>query len=202
MRKSTYCNQCKLYICVCDKLKQVQTSIEFVVFRHWKETLRSSNSVRIAALCMPNLRVIEYPSEEAENFKFDNANDILLFPSTSQEASQVSPKRIIVLDGNWKQARRMYKRIQGLSELACVQLHPAVLPPPRIRKPPFDGAMSTMETISQAVKRFETPEQGQALDLNLTHWVHRVCQITGVHGVPKPGQSISDLRVKESYNNE
>ena len=44
--------------CICPILPIVQTRTEFLILRHIRETERPSNTGRLAALAMPNARII------------------------------------------------------------------------------------------------------------------------------------------------
>ncbi len=74
------------------------------------------------------------------------------------------PKTLVVLDGSWRQARRMSRRIKELRHLPRVSLLPASDETKRIRKPPHSWTMATLEAIARAVAMFEGEDKGAQLD--------------------------------------
>ncbi|TNE43233.1 MAG: DTW domain-containing protein [Deltaproteobacteria bacterium] len=74
------------------------------------------------------------------------------------------PKTLVVLDGSWRQARRMSRRITELRHLPRVSLLPASDDTERIRKPPHAWTMATLEAIARAVAMFEGDDKGEQLD--------------------------------------
>lgn len=79
-------------------------------------------------------------------------------------STRPKPKTLVVLDGSWRQARRMSKRITALRHLPRVSLLPDPEGTERIRKPPHAWTMATLEAIARAVEMFEGPEPGAQLD--------------------------------------
>ena len=133
MMLSQPCKRCWLQSCICHALEPVHTNLEFVVIRHWKESKKSSNSARIADICLPNLRVVEYPNEIDEITDIDPLTDAVLYPPKDQyPIMKAPPKRLFVLDGSWKQARKMRNRIKVIKPLPSIALYPSSSPPPRI----------------------------------------------------------------------
>src|SRR6202012_3889139 len=117
---SGHCARCllQLEICVCAVLPRVETRTELVLVRHVTELYLTSNTGRFAVLSLPNSRLLSYGGGPA----FDVAaigepGTALLYCSGAPRPLDFVPKRLIVLDGSFRQARRMYKRVPELRAL-------------------------------------------------------------------------------------
>jgi DTW domain-containing protein len=173
------------------------------VIRHRKESLKASNSARIADICLRKSAIVDHPFPENYRLDLNPEQDLLVFvPATEGKSPPIpaQPKRLIFLDGSWKQTRRMFRRIPGLDSLGCVQLRPSLTPPPRVRAPPFPGGMSTMESIAAALAEMECPQKARTLEKALSIWMEQVWKSAGIRMPPSPGKSIRDARNEENGN--
>jgi DTW domain-containing protein YfiP len=84
-----------------------------------------------------------------------------------------------VLDGSWSLARRMFLHIEELRGLPILSLPPPKIAPQRLRKPPREDGMSTLEAISAAVKLLEGEEVARPLDELFEQMVERVLAVRG-----------------------
>ncbi|HEY2404388.1 MAG TPA: tRNA-uridine aminocarboxypropyltransferase [Polyangiaceae bacterium] len=162
---SGHCTRCLLNqsICVCAALPTVMARTEIVLIRHVAERWLTSNSGRFAALALPNARVLEYGGGEPFNeSEIELAGSAVLF-HTGTPALSVMPRRLIVLDASFRQASRMYKRIDALRALPVLSLPAAREPPARLRAPPHAAGMSTLEAVASALARLEGEELAQPL---------------------------------------
>lgn len=158
-----HCTICllQLEICVCDVLPRVETRTEIVLLRHRTERLMTSNTGRFAALSLPNSRIVEYGGGEAfEAFEVGPLvapDTALLYCSGPARPLPFVPRRLVVLDGSFRQARRMYKRIPELRELPELSLRAPLIRPTRLRQPTQAEGMSTIEAIAAALSALEGP---------------------------------------------
>jgi DTW domain-containing protein YfiP len=158
---SGVCPRCFLKIgsCLCAELPRIDSSIEFVIVRHIKEDWLTSNTARLAALILTKARIVKYGNEEP----FDDSllcgdGTWLLYPGSHQTPTQPLPRRFVVLDGTFRQARRMYKRISALRALPELALSAPSHQPHRLRNPPRVDGLSTIEAIAMVLGRFESPD--------------------------------------------
>jgi DTW domain-containing protein YfiP len=158
------------HLCLCDSVEVVQTTIRFLVIRHYKEAYRTTNTVRLAALAMPSMEIHDYGSLDVS---FDPsvipADAWLLFPADGEHPTvrpgiDLVPSCMVVLDGTWRQARRIANRIPQLANLKRFSPPPALTEPRRTRKPPHPGGMATIEAIARAIEVLEGPESAAPLD--------------------------------------
>jgi DTW domain-containing protein YfiP len=153
-------------LCLCAQVPRLDTRTEFLVIRHNKEKEKSTNTVRMAALALVRCQVLTYgaPGQPFDASVLEGPDTWLLFPDTQPPDPQAPPpKRLIVLDGNWGQARRMVQRLPVLRRMPGLALPP---PPPntrRLRRPPNADGMSTLEAMAGAVALLEGEEKAQQL---------------------------------------
>lgn len=160
------CPRCFLKIgsCLCSELPRIDSNIEFVIVRHIKEDWLTSNTARLAALILTKTRIVKYGDEEPFDDSLLSGNGTwLLYPGPHQTARHTLPRRFVVLDGTFRQARRMYKRISALRALPELSLSAPIRQPPRLRNPPRVDGLSTIEAIATVLGRFESPDIAEQL---------------------------------------
>lgn len=175
-------------LCLCAEVPSVSTRTELLVIRHHKESLKSTNTARMAALAMPRCRIISYgsPGEPFDASVLEAPDTWLLFPHTQKAPVPAGPPpaRLIILDGSWGQARRMVQRVPALRRLPGLKLPP---PPPytrRLRRSPHPDAMSTMEAIAGAVAHLEGEDVAVPLYALYELMIDRVMMSRGQMAMP------------------
>ena len=157
---SRYCSQCgkSLKACICEWIQSLASNVELVILQHPTETNRPMGTARILRLSLENSYLFE-----GENFtQHSELNKLLdeqgcqhfvLYPgevSVSHEevakaASREGKVRIILLDGTWKKAYKMWQLSENLQALPLVRLPENLQGNYRIRKAPSDNSLSTVE---------------------------------------------------------
>jgi DTW domain-containing protein len=158
---SGHCPRCLLAfeICVCSVLPRVEARTEIVLVRHITERLLTSNTGRFAALALPKSKILAYGGGETfDASPLCAAGSALLYCSGPARPLPFVPARLIVLDGSFRQARRMYKRVPELRQLPEFSLPAPRVTPTRLRKPTLPEGMSTLEAIAAALSALEGPE--------------------------------------------
>ncbi|HEX3777552.1 MAG TPA: tRNA-uridine aminocarboxypropyltransferase [Polyangiaceae bacterium] len=179
---SGHCPRCvlKSEICVCADLPRVETRTEFVLVRHVTELLLTSNTGRFAALSLPNSRLLAYGGgAEFDATEIAEPGSALLYCSGAPRQLGFVPKRLIVLDGSFRQARRMYKRVAALRDLPELTLPAPEIAPTRLRQPTHTGGMSTLEAIALALSALEGREVAAPLFLLQAELVRRADYLRG-----------------------
>lgn len=157
------CPRCRLDpgLCLCGDVVRVETKSRFVILRHMNESRRRTNSGRIAALALSNGELVDR-RERGDELDFEPPPGAwLLFPGGHTPASPAPPAAVVVLDGTWREAKRMFIRVPALQRLPRLSLGPPA-PTLRLRKPPSYG-MATLESIAHAVEALEGPEKARPL---------------------------------------
>ena len=163
----THCFNCFLRreICVCPILPSVPTQTEFLILRHIWEAHRPSNTGRLVTLAMPNSRIIDCGGGDRTGFSFLNSEELrapdtwLLWPDGHDgqrgDKDFRVPRRIVVLDATWHQARRLFRRTPLLQRMPRLAL-PAPAPDrKRLRNQRRADGMSTLEAVAAAVAVLE-----------------------------------------------
>jgi DTW domain-containing protein YfiP len=174
----------------------VPTRTRVVVLQHPHERLHPFGTARLVGLCMPNAEVhtaygglagvlrcqVPLPADVAVLFPHASAQDLEALPAAEH------PSTLVVLDGTWTQARRLYRDNPWLEQLRHVRLHPAAPSRYRIRREPRADYVSTIEAIVQALTIVEpdTPGLPRLLDA-FDHMVDQ--QIEHLASVPRHGRS-------------
>lgn len=141
-----------------------------MIVRHHTEQFRSSNSGRLANLALPNSEIIEYG--DAHDGRSDPAKLVfpdgawLLFPAgdMTEVAPDPPPRHLIVLDATWAQARKMYRKLDGLRGVPILRLPDEAMPVARLRQSPGVGRVSTIEAIARALRMLEGEEPAAGLE--------------------------------------
>jgi DTW domain-containing protein len=158
------CERCRLDppLCLCGDIRRIETRTRFVILRHGHESRRRTNSARIAALAMTNFELADRAEREGRMEFEPQPGAWVLYPGADllpQDA--LLPATVVVLDGTWRESKRMFQCVPALQRLPRLSLPP---PPPtaRLRTPPSTG-MATLEAIAHAVERLEGAETARPL---------------------------------------
>lgn len=164
-----------LTACICEALPSVVTRTRIVIVRHARELVKPSGTARIAALALPGAEIIEYRDEQGDTPAWVRAlhpdpervlgpdavaerlralpSPHLLFPTG--RTSRVAPPTLVILDGTWRQARQMFRRIPGVPALPTVSLDSTAASVARLRNAFRAEERSTLEAIADAIAMLE-----------------------------------------------
>ena len=157
---SRYCSQCgkSLKACICEWIQSLTSNVELVILQHPTETNRPMGTARILRLSLENIYLfvgVNFNKHSELNKLLDEEGyqHFVLYPgevSVSHEevAKAVSSEgkvRIILLDGTWKKAYKMWQLSENLQALPLVRLPENLQGNYRIRKAPSDNSLSTVE---------------------------------------------------------
>jgi DTW domain-containing protein len=174
------CPHCQMGqpFCICDQASQHESPVDWVLLMHSEEILKPTNTGRLLADVLPEhtwafcwdrtappaelvqlledphrLCALVFPGEQAR-----------LAPDLAAEAAH-SQRRLtlLLLDGTWKQARRMCNRSPWLNQLACL-----ALPPSQshygLRKAAHTGCLSTVEAAIGVLHSLQAPAAAALAD--------------------------------------
>ena len=176
------CPRCLLLAayCVCSHIGEARPHRpQILIVRHQWEAWKSTGTARVAGLALANLRIIDMAAENPEPVRAElqQLQDAwLLYPGReSAERLATPPRTLVVLDGTWRQTRKMLRRLPELSRLPRLALESAAPAGPhsRLRESPVPSARSTLESIAAALGQLDSPALGQhLLDLH-RHFVEQ-----------------------------
>lgn len=177
------CPRCYLKqgLCLCSLVPTVQTRMGFVVVRHVLEGFKSTNTARIAALALPGCEVVDFEGRDPALDARLRAlpRPMLLFPDGSPTPPSEPPSHLIILDGTWRQVRRMLRRIEPLGRFPTLSVPAPAQAPRRLRHSPHPEALSTFEAMTAAVGYFEGEEAARPLAALHDEMVERVLKGRG-----------------------
>jgi DTW domain-containing protein YfiP len=166
------CQRCLLLLdfCLCPLIGTAEPSQpQILIVRHHWEAFKSTGTARLAGLALSNLRIIDMAAENPEPVRAELGaleDAWLLYPGGSATpGGGARPTTLVVLDGTWRQTRKMLRRLPELSRLPRLSLSAPSPDEPRdrLREPPEPGARSTLESIADALTALNAPESGQRL---------------------------------------
>ena len=162
-----HCPRCilQLEVCVCVEIPRVESATEILLIRHVTELLLTSNTGRFAALALPNSRLLPYGGGDVFNVAAlaEPGTALLYCSGPATRPLSFVPRRLVVLDGSFRQARRMYKRVPELRALPELTLPAPAITPTRLRRPTLPEGMSTLEAVAAALSLLEGPERAAPL---------------------------------------
>eukprot|EP01120_Amphizonella_sp_Union-15-10_P003454 TRINITY_DN13875_c0_g1_i1.p1 TRINITY_DN13875_c0_g1~~TRINITY_DN13875_c0_g1_i1.p1 ORF type:complete len:321 (+),score=53.29 TRINITY_DN13875_c0_g1_i1:42-1004(+) len=198
--QKNFCGNCwlKKQICICNGIQKFSTKNRLLLFLHYKEYMRSSNTGVLTVLGNPESSTL-YLSGKLEDEKAlkdqieKHPHDtFILFPEpkaitlseflelrkTRYEQSNLTvspdvPLNAIVLDGTWRQVKSLRKRLPD--GIPFVKLSNSQLSINTLRTQSTLGRISTAEAIAELLKELgEDPNEIQKLERLLELRIHAV----------------------------
>ena len=182
LKKHIYCFYCYFHSgqCLCESLKSVDSRVRFTIIMHHREYHLTSNTGRLSRNTLKNckivLRGIENRPINWDKIIDPSEDTYILYPTqdsieaTKENLNPCPSKRVhvIVPDGSWRQASKVYKREKALSGIPCIRL------PNRkyksnyfLRKSPQENYLCTYEAMSKVIEEIESPALARLMDDNL-----------------------------------
>ncbi len=178
--------------CFCQNVTSLDLSTQLVTLMHYRERNISSNTARWANLFLQNS--IFYAHGQADfQIDFNKLQDpsrkyLLLYPKPgSIELSPTflqsisSPISLVVLDGSWRQTRRMVRRIPGLASLCSVTLPSGNPSQYKIRRQTSPDHLSTFEAIARALGIIEGTDIQKFLEEKFDEIIEKEVVLRGWH---------------------
>jgi len=152
--------------CICNQAPTIESPVDILVIRHWKERNKPSNTARLAGIAIPNLRIVDYgaPGTQWDPKTLDIPKPALLFPDPDAPELPYEPQTVVVVDGSWPQARKLVNKLHGLNQMPRIHVPPPTHAPIRLRQPPIPGGMSTIEAIARLMDMMMGKGSGSPLD--------------------------------------
>lgn len=173
--------------CICPSIERVANRTGVFILQHPRERFHAIGTARIARLGLANVRIEscapwtsdpelreQLPVRTALLYPSSHASDLKSLPEEEM------PLHLLVLDGTWVHARKMYEAQTWLHSLRHVRLspdHPSLY---RVRRQPGAGCLSTIEAIVLALRILEPQTTGlEALLRAFCAMVDRQAAYTG-----------------------
>ncbi len=165
-----FCQECDFLKsrCLCDTLKMIPNHLHLIVLQHPSETKHPLNTVRIMKKSFKAVTVIvgeDFTNDLRLNTLLcDSQNKCaLLYPGpdafvlekNSKEAKDKAPTHLLLIDGTWRKAKKIYLLSKNLQRLPSIKLNSEEGSDYRIRKAPTESALSTLEASVHALNILE-----------------------------------------------
>ncbi|MDO6499574.1 tRNA-uridine aminocarboxypropyltransferase [Photobacterium sanguinicancri] len=171
---SRYCEQCgkAKKACICKWIQTIDAKTQLCILQHPSEVNRAIGTARILSLSLANSAMFvgeDFSQHEALNALLDDpTRDVwLVYPSdTSTAITELAAREqnvtqteksltLILLDGTWKKAYKMWQLSTNLHTLPTVNLDNVSSGNYRIRKSPREAGVSTVEAGYLALTALE-----------------------------------------------
>ena len=153
-------------VCLCSTIQRVKTRTRVVILQHPRESDVPINTARLVELQLENaerhvaVKLDEVPALRAR-LSDPTAPAVLLYPGDEAhdlaQAPPAGPVTLVVLDGTWWQAKKLFQQNPELAELPRYSLSPSAPSRYRIRREPELHCISTIEAIGEALTWLEPP---------------------------------------------
>jgi DTW domain-containing protein YfiP len=151
-------------VCICASLRRISTQTRVVILQHPRESDVAINTARLVELQLERaerhvaIKLGEVPALTAR-LNDAAAPPILLYPGPDArdlaEEPPVGPVTLVVLDGTWWQAKKLFQQNPELALLPRYSLSPSSPSRYRIRREPALHCISTIEAIGEALSLLE-----------------------------------------------
>ncbi|HEY8910832.1 MAG TPA: DTW domain-containing protein [Desulfosporosinus sp.] len=174
------CNACGLpsINCICHTSARVRTQAKFWILSSEREFYRPSNTARLLKLINPDSTELfiwertKRPEQLVENIRSEKYAVFVLFPAENEELENRKVKFertdkipvFIILDGTWKEARRIFRKSDFLKSLPIVSIQPTVASNYDLRRGAAEGNLCTIEAAIEIVKMNGELETSQVID--------------------------------------
>ncbi len=177
--------------CLCPFVPKVPNRTHVHILRHHHEALKTTNTARIAALALERVQITEWKPRtppDVDALFADGGQPWVLYPNgTSVDPARERPDTLVVLDGTWKQTRKMLHHHPPLLRLprwGIPERAPAIL---RLRASADPNARSTLEAIAAALAVLDGPEVGEPLLRLHDVMVERILRARGMYPKAQAG---------------
>ncbi|MDC0358830.1 DTW domain-containing protein [Oligoflexia bacterium] len=168
--------------CICDAAPKLATQVHFWILIHPEERFKPTGTARLIKNCLTTSRVITWsrkvPPELAELLARDHVVPCIASPlggsfvefygnALADVVSKNEPHKevaIIILDGTWRQARKMYIKSEYLHGLPLVSVTSKTPSRYTLRKQSGEYHLSTVETAITFLNLGGEVDAASALD--------------------------------------
>lgn len=160
------CEGCRMPkdFCICRFRTETQASVEFWVLMHIEEVNKPTNTARLIGDTLPSTRVFPWqrmrpPEAFVELLKDERYQPFVIFPDdqpdyqqrvvqdypAARAAQQEKIPAFILLDGTWRQARKMFRQSEYLQALPVLPVKSQRKTRYQLRKPACEAHLCTAE---------------------------------------------------------
>jgi DTW domain-containing protein YfiP len=173
------CPDCRVpaVTCICSFRKDIPTSARFWILMHPDELKKPTNTGQLMTDCLPNATIfiwdrLIFPENLINLLRDKKYDPYLIFPDDRPDC-QVRVKEFamdkdkipafLILDGTWKQARKMLRKSEVLQDLPVLPVKTKVKSEYLLRRAADKGMLCTAEVAIELLKLNEEAAAAEAL---------------------------------------
>jgi DTW domain-containing protein len=172
--------------CICEVVPSLKQKTKLVIVRHEREAYKSTGTARVAELALSGVQIVSFGDVAAEaNALLEQTlsrmeSPAVLFPAEDAAPVTKAVGCLVVLDGTWKQTRKMHKKLEVLKSVPAVSLLGTPEKVVRLRETTFASGRSTLEAIAEALLAIEGPDIAAELFQLHNRFVEHVLKARGI----------------------
>lgn len=205
------CAHCGLHLplCLCAHTPRVRMPFRWILVQHGVEVDRPTNTGRMVMSFFPETERVLYGRRgvplDCAPLTATDTDYLLIFPgkdSTELEAAELSPRpgrrlALVILDGTWRQASHMARRVPGLRGLPARRLPPGPPSGWQIRTPNEPHQLCTLDAAIRTVALAGQAEDARALRIAMEWIMLRMLYMKG--RLPRPADRAEAERNVEAF---
>jgi len=171
-------------LCLCGSIERIAARTHVICVLHKMEQFKTTNTGHLLAMTLQGaecrVRAEREHDLDTSDFNEPSRRTLVLFPSDDARvitsellAEDDRPVRLIVPDATWKQARRIFRKVDALKQAERVLLPPTNVSNYRLRKHARVGGLCTYEAITEALCVIEGEQLREPLERLFTLFVER-----------------------------
>jgi len=180
-------------VCLCEYIPNptIKTRIKIILLQHPNEEKRQIRTGRLLQLglhpsCCQVIRSRKFPGQDKTLEEvLKSTSTVLLYPGNNsrelKESSDgdVNIETVLILDGTWDQAKKMYQRNPVLQQIQKIKLNLSTVSEYSVRTQPNESCLSTLESAAHTIAILEGRRE---ILKNLLRPLHQLCRIQLDHG--------------------
>ena len=160
---------CRMHkeLCVCSEMPRFNFETQIILVMHRREHKKVTATGPLALHCLSNSELLIHGNRDNKvdlnSLDFVNRRVLFLYPragapnlSRDFHLKDNRPVTLIVPDGNWNQAARMSRRLNGIRKAEFVTLPDGAPTRWGLRKETREGGLSTFEAIARSIGIIES----------------------------------------------
>ena len=165
--KMTRCPSCLLAerVCICEFKLSYQAKARFLLLMHHNEGFKPTNTGRLIEDSIADTQRFKWSRTEPSEDLISALNDpdvdpYIVFPSGGDYVERMveferKPGKkpvFVILDGTWRQARRMFRHSRYLDSLPVIQPEVQAVSKYKLRKASVEGQLCTAEVAAEMLR--------------------------------------------------
>lgn len=162
------CDDCRLpqIACICKYRPALEADVEFCLIMHDTEFRKPTNTGRLIADCLATTRIFKWHRTEPDPALLaflanPSYQHWLVFPADDETQqsriksfmpSNHKKTSLIILDGTWQQASKMFRRSPYLNHLPLISINPEGISQYRLRRASQEHHLCTAEIAAELMK--------------------------------------------------